>query len=97
MKPMDSALDRLFRAVRPLHVANPASAMPAYLETRILAHWRSAARSEIERSLTLVFKRGLVFAALLMLLSIGWSFELPQEPANEVTLAHYQFRLDLMP
>lgn len=96
MKPLDSALERLFKAARPLHVASPSSTIPAHLETRILAHWRSAARGEIERSLTLVFRRGLAFAALLMLLCIGFG-ELQQEPANEVTLAHFQFRLDLMP
>ncbi|HEY2951406.1 MAG TPA: hypothetical protein VGK40_02420 [Verrucomicrobiae bacterium] len=91
-------LNRLFAAARRAPPAEEAAAMPGPLKTRVLAHWRAAAAAEAGRSLALVFRTALVCAAIVMLVSVAWSFgELTHDPENEVAIANYELREDVMP
>jgi hypothetical protein len=98
MSEPEMQLNRLFAAARMAPPADEAAAMPGPLQTRVLAHWRAAAAAEAGRSLALVFRAALVGAAIVMLLSVAWSFGvLTHDPENEVAIANYELREDVMP
>ena len=72
--------------------------MPGYLKARVLANWRAAAAEEMGHGLALVFRVALLGAAVVMLVSIVWSFgELAYDPDNDVATANYELRQDVMP
>ena len=97
MNDSDLKLNRLFAAARSAPPARETGAMPGPLKTRVLAHWRAAA-AEPGRSLALVFRAALVCAAIVMLVSVAWSFgDLTQDPESDVAIANYELREDVMP
>jgi hypothetical protein len=73
MKNRDSKLDRLFAAARSAPV--PAvEEMPARLQARVLAHWRSGPDEDAGwLSLTSLCRTALVCAGLAMLLCVAWN------------------------
>jgi len=88
---------RLFRAARltaPLSVGP----MPESLKTRILAHWRSSGAAEEHfLLLALLFRRALIGAAIVMFFCVVWSYRAYHPPQNDVALANYELREDLLP
>jgi hypothetical protein len=89
-------LNRLIQAARPGPLMEEAGEMPAYLKTRVLAHWRALPPAdELGRGLALVFRNAFMCAALIMLVSIAWSFD-TQEPDSETDLPNYELQEDLM-
>jgi hypothetical protein len=98
MNDSDLKLHRLFAAARSAPPALETGAMPGPLQTRVLAHWRAAAAAEPGRSLALVFRAALVCAAIVMLVSVAWSFgDLTHDPESDVAIANYELREDVMP
>jgi len=72
MKHDEQALERLLRAARqaPGRTQGP---MPFPLEARILAGWRSGVPEDESLLLAALFRRAVIFATIVMVLSIGWS------------------------
>lgn len=96
----EDSLQRLFKAAQAAPAEAPA-AMPAHLQTRLLAHWRAGAEPEdfwSSLALALVCRRALVCAGVLMALSIAWSCrELMAQPESDVAIANYELRASLLP
>ena len=95
MNQPESRLQRLVAAARTAP-AEPAEAMPNHLKTRILAHWRTHAEDHARLWMSLLCRRALVCAAIIMAASVAWSVA-TDEPDDEVTLATYELRADLLP
>ena len=97
MKEPDVRLNRLFEAARSVSETEEIAEIPRHLRTRVLAHWRSSAAEETGRVLDLFFRSALVGAAVVMLASIAWSFgELTHDPEDDVAIANYELRADVM-
>ena len=99
MKEHNVRLNRLFKAARMAPAPDDTEVMPGHLKTRVLAHWRSgAAEGETRRGLAWVFRCALICAGVLMLASVAWSFgELAYDPEDDVAIANYELRADVMP
>jgi hypothetical protein len=72
MKPDEQALRRLLTAAGRAWPATPGP-MPFRLEARILAGWRSSVTADESKLLVTMFRRAVIFGAVIMILSIGWS------------------------
>src|SRR5688572_26517009 len=99
MKNSEMRLNRLFKAARTATASDVPAPMPAYLKTRVLAHWRSgAAADDLGVMLVGLFRRALVCGAIAMAIIFAWSYgELTQEPQNYEDIANYDFRAEEMP
>jgi len=98
MKERDVRLNRLFDTARLARPAGEPGVMPLHLKRRVIAHWRADSRDERGRGMALVFRAALACAAVVMLASIAWSFtDLTQDPADDVAIANYDLRADVMP
>ena len=76
MNPWDESWQRLFRAAARAPVEEP-GALPAGLEARVLARWRSVdAEPELEW-VGVWFRRGLAAACTVMVLSLVWNWTMP--------------------
>jgi hypothetical protein len=96
MKPIDHSLRRLFKAANqiPKPLIEP---MPHDLETRVLAQWRSQP-SENEFALAGLFRRAVICAGLVMILSIVWGSQgSTSAAASVVALANYEINTHLPP
>lgn len=94
-------LNQLLKAARTAspgdEVVDGAAEMPARLQARVLAHWRTLpAAEEMGHGLALIFRNAFMCSALIMLVSIAWSFD-TQEPDPEMDLANYELQEDLLP
>lgn len=90
-------LNRLLMAAKAVPSLEATGGMPAHLKTRVLAHWRAVpAADELGRGLALIFRNAFMCAALIMFVSIAWSFN-TQEPDPEMALANYELQEDLLP
>ena len=96
MKRLASNVDRLFAAARHAPASEPVGPMPPHLKTRILARWRDGAEELAGLWLSVFFRRALLCAALIMTASVAWSVA-TDEPDDEVALANYELRADLLP
>lgn len=76
----EHALKRLLKAAKQSQRETPVS-MPFPLEARILAGWRSAVPEDESLLLASLFRRAVIFATLIVIVSIGWS---RMGDANEV-------------
>jgi hypothetical protein len=94
----DVKLERLFAAAREAAEPLPEE-MPGHLATRILAHWRSGmVKDDSWQMLTLVFRRALACAGVVMLFTLAWSYDgLDMTPENDEAYANYELRADVMP
>ena len=72
MKRDEHILKALLRAAGRLRTETPV-AMPFPLEARILAGWRSAAPEADWLTLTSFFRRAVICAVLVVVVSFGWS------------------------
>lgn len=98
MKERDVRLERLFDTARLALPQNEAEAMPLYLKRRVLSQWRTGAAEEGTRGMPWVFRSALICAAVVMFASIAWSLgELTGEADNDVAIANYELRVDVMP
>ena len=98
MKERDVRLNRLFDTARLALPAGEPGAMPLHLKRRVIANWRADAPDERGRGVALVFRSALACAAIVMLASIAWSFaELAHDPEDDVAIANYELRSDVMP
>lgn len=90
MKQIDQLLNRLFTAARRAPAA-PVGEMSPFLQTRILAGWKSSnPLRDFDRALILAFRHGLIATGFIMLISAGWYFQdAPQDPP-EVAFASYE-------
>jgi hypothetical protein len=98
MKDGDDRLNRLFAAARVAPESEP-SAMPARLQTRVIAQWRlGRVPDEAGPMLVRMFQRGLACAAVAMALAIGWCYaDLMRQPQNYEDFANYEFRAEELP
>jgi hypothetical protein len=97
MKNPDKALKRLFRAAALASKEIPA-APPASMENRVLARWRNAGSEDEFDLLAHLLRRGVVFAGLIMILSMGWGWmQSRSENASETALATYALNIQLPP
>lgn len=97
MNQFDHSLRRLLRAAARAPKEEPAS-LPPFLETRLLARWRSAATEDESALLAAVFRRAVVCACLAAVLSIGGSWLATRgDPAGVTALTNYEAKLQVMP
>lgn len=97
MKERDVQLKRLFETARLAPPQREDSAMPWQLKRRVLTSWRAGVEEEAGTNLALVFRGALACAAVVMLASIAWSLgELAHDPENDVAIANYELRADVM-
>ena len=92
------SLQRLLKAAAQAPKAAPVTP-PFALETRVLAQWRAAAGEDEFAFLTKLFRHAIVYASLVMLLSIGWNFLEKSKGATASTtaLAEYAMTMKLPP
>lgn len=95
----DHPLDRLLRAAAKAP-ANPtqSEAMPAAMEQRILAHWRSASAqaSPDFADLLRLFRSGLAFATVIAAATVFLSWKSPvHEETDELAIAEANYELAL--
>lgn len=73
MSAADKQLDRLMKSAA--RAQQPAASEPAFgLETRVLANWRGAFRSEAGDFLVMWFRRATICAGLLAVASLAWNY-----------------------
>lgn len=85
MNPFDESLRRLFRAAAQARQDEPGP-LPAGLESRVLAQWRSTIAEAETDWMGAFFQRGLIAAAAVMVLSVAINWPLENVPtANELT------------
>jgi hypothetical protein len=72
MKPTDQTLQRLLNAAAKA-APERAEAPPLGLETRVLANWRAVATDDESVSLFAFFRRAMLGAGLVLVLSAVWS------------------------
>ena len=98
MRTRDDTLDRLFNAAKGAP-EQPCAAMPDHVKTRVLAYWRSGTPTgDAWAGLVLVFRRALICAGIAMTVCVAWSYsELTRVPDNDLAIANYELRTDVMP
>jgi hypothetical protein len=98
MEPTDQPLQRLLE-VAAKALPEPAAAPPFEIEAHVLAHWRAAAPDDESVSLFAFFRRAMLSASLVLLLSAAWSLTRPNaNPAgDEAALLDYEIQMSLNP
>ena len=97
MSPLDRSLQRLLKAAAQAPLDAPDS-LPFGLEARTLAQWRSAPASDDFAPLAAFFRRAVIFASLITVLSMVWSSRDNGNPAaGAVALANYEIAMQLPP
>jgi hypothetical protein len=91
-------VERLLRAAkRGGALTEGQESIPPHLKTRLLAHWRSRETPE-DWFLPLALRRALICAGLVMMLCIVYSSsELLNDPDNDVALANFELRENVLP
>jgi hypothetical protein len=90
-------LKRLLKAARKLQRETPVS-IPFSLEARILAGWRSSAPEADLSSMVGCFRRAVICAVLVMVVSIGWSqFTNAREVPGAVAFANLAQEIQIVP
>jgi hypothetical protein len=73
MKPVDERLNRLMKSAS--QAPRPAASGGVFgLETRVLAHWRAALRTEAGDSFVTWFRRAAICAGILAMASLAWNY-----------------------
>ena len=97
MKKSDDAMQRLFRAAA-LTSKEMSAAPPIAVENRVMARWRDAGIEDEFDLLASLLRRAVVFASLIMVLSLGWGWiQSKSENASETALATYALNIQLPP
>ena len=98
MNKRDVRLNRLFETARLSPPRSLPAGMPLRLQNRVIATWRKGRPDDSSAGIALVFRAGLGCAAAVMFATIAWSFgELASDPDNEVAIANYELRADVIP
>ena len=93
----EHALRRLLKAASQ-SPTETSEAMPFALEARILAQWRRAAVEDDSMLLIGLFRRAVVCAVAVMIMSIGWSqFSAAREVPGATTLARLEQVIPVTP
>jgi len=93
----EQALGRLLKAASQSPTETP-EAMPFALEARILAQWRRGVAGDDSMLLASLFRRAVVCAGVVMLVSIGWSqFSAVREVPGATTLARLEQVIPVVP
>jgi len=98
MKPTNESLQRLLKAAGkapPQAVAAP----PLGLETRVLAQWRAGSEEDESVSLFAFFRRAVIGATLVLVLSAAWSLTQSSGSAtgDEAARLDYDIQMSLNP
>jgi hypothetical protein len=98
MNPLDHSLKRLLKAAAQAPKAAPGTTSFT-LEARVLAQWRAAASEDEFPFLMKLFRHAVIYASLVMLLSIGWNYleRNRSEAASMTALADYAMTVQLPP
>ena len=98
MKPTDQTLQRLLNAAAKA-APEAAAAPPLGLETRVLANWRAAGTDDDSVSLFAFFRRAVLGAGLVLVLSAAWSLTQSGGSAtgDEAALLDYDIQMSLNP
>jgi len=97
MNPLDQSLGRLLKAAAQAPKPAP-EPLPFNVEARVLAQWRSTAMEDEFAWLAGLFRRAVICAALVTVLSIVWSHrENTSTAAGVVALANYEINTHLPP
>jgi len=97
MNKSSDPLQRLFRAAA-LASKETQAAPPIAMENRVMAQWRNAGIEDEFDLLASLLRRAVVFASLIMVLSMGWGWMQSQsENASETALATYALNMQLPP
>jgi hypothetical protein len=98
MKPTDQTLQRLLQAAAKA-APEAVDAPPLGLETRVLANWRAAGMDDDSVSVFAFFRRAVLSAGLVLMLSAAWS--LTQSGGNltgdEAAQLDYNIQMSLNP
>ena len=98
MKPTNGTLQRLLKAAAKV-ATEAVEAPPLGLETRVLANWRAAGTDDESVSLFAFFRRAMLGAGLVLVLSAAWC--LTQSGGNtsgdEAALLDYDIQMSLNP
>jgi hypothetical protein len=93
----EQALRRLLKAASQSPTETP-EVMPFALEARILTLWRRGAVGDDSLLLASLFRRAVVCAGVIMLVSIGWSqFSGAREVPGATTLARLEQVIPVVP
>jgi hypothetical protein len=97
MNHLDQSLNRLLKAAASAPQEEDQT-LPFALEARTLAGWRAGAAQMEQDLLAALFRRAMLCAGVVVLLSIGWSrFEVRNEAAEAGVRAHYEIALQVLP
>ncbi len=97
MNKSNDPLQRLFRAAA-LASKETQAAPPIAVENRVMTRWRNAGNEDEFDLLAALLRRGVVFASLIMVLSMGWGWmQSKSENASETALATYALNIQLPP
>ena len=98
MKATDKTLLRLLNAAATA-APESADAPPQGLETRVLANWRAAGSDDESVSLFAFFRRAVVGASLVLVLSAAWSLTQSSGSGigDEAALLDYDIQMSLTP
>jgi len=97
MNQSDHSLRRLLRAAARAPKPEPVS-LPSRLETQLVARWRSAAPEDESALLAAFFRRAVIYASLVMALSIGWNWlENKGNDTGLTALTNYEAQLQVLP
>jgi hypothetical protein len=99
MNPLDSCLERLFRAAARAPDDLPAEA-PFLLEAQLLSTWHASAPVATDCSVILapLFRRAFLGACAIILVSVGLTFYAWRDtPPGELVIADSVIQLTLMP
>jgi hypothetical protein len=95
MKNDDHSLDRLLRSAgqAPAHAGEE---VPFGFATRVVAGWMAASPGDVTGLQALWFRRSLLAALAVMLVSVGWSYKTDVTAPNEdMAIASYATPADL--
>ena len=98
MKPIDETLQELLNAAAKA-APEAAAAAPLGLETRVLAHWRAGGTDDESVSLFAFFRRAMLGASLVLVLSAAWSLSRSggNGTGDEAALLDYDIQMSLNP
>jgi hypothetical protein len=98
MNHLDQSLQRLFKAAA--RAPRPAESLSANQEARLLAHCRTHPAEDEIAVFACLFRRAVVCASVLMLLSIAWNYlerEPDMDPPAAASLTGFQVAMDVVP
>jgi hypothetical protein len=98
MKPNDQTLQRLLNAAAKA-APEAVGAPPLGLETRVLANWRAAGTDDDSVSLFAFFRRAVLGASLVLVLSAAWSLSQSggTPTGDEAAALDYDIQMSLNP